>query len=151
MLLRLLLRRRRRKQPAGAQPAPSSCASSSPPRLLLLPLPSLRSKESREKRLQEDWKPAERQKKAVEFIDVLGTPFIGPSASELSANGRAAVEEFVLDRMMLGSRGQQHKHRLEKLRGSAWSPHVAPALTIIRRSIIPSTEYITRNTPPALS
>jgi hypothetical protein len=108
-------------------------------------------KESREKRLQEDWKPAERQKKAVEFIDVLGTPFIGPSASELSANGRAAVEEFVLDRMMLGSRGQQHKHRLEKLRGSAWSPHVAPALTIIRRSIIPSTEYITRNTPPALS
>jgi hypothetical protein len=94
---------------------------------------------------------AERQKAAsTEFIDILGTPFIGTLEGFTDA-GRKGVQAFVLSRMMEGSRGQQHGEKLSRLGRDAWAPHVPQALTLIRRCIIPSTAYILRNTPASMS
>jgi hypothetical protein len=86
----------------------------------------------------------------AEFIDVLGAPFIG-TMEGMTEGGRAAVQQFVYDRMMNGSRGQQHLHRLQRLRDPAWQPFLSAALTVIRKSILPSACYIIRNTPSSLS
>jgi hypothetical protein len=95
-------------------------------------------------------KPKAKEAAETEFIDILGAPFV-PRASDLSAEGRKKVEQFVYEKMMDGAHGQQHLHRLQRMRDPSWGPYLSPALTIIRKSIIPSTSYIIRNTPALLS
>jgi hypothetical protein len=80
-----------------------------------------------------------------EFIEVLGVAVF--HSATLSVEGRLAVKEFVKDRILNGSRGQQHLQRLRTLRDPVWRRFPAQAFTIIRRNILPSTVYITRNSP----
>jgi len=80
------------------------------------------------------------------FIDVLGAPFVTEPQS-LTAQQELIVENFIRERMLHGSRGQQHAARLKKLSKEAWLPHISAAFTIIKRSIIPSASYIIRNSP----
>jgi hypothetical protein len=94
--------------------------------------------------------PIKAKEAEVEFIDILGAPFIA-NVSDLTAGGKEKVQQFVYERMMDGAHGQQHLHRLQRMRDPAWGPHLSAGLTIIRVSILPSSTYIVRNTPPQLS
>jgi hypothetical protein len=88
--------------------------------------------------------------RTCEYIDILGTPFIGTTDGMTTA-GRTSVQTYVKSRMMDGSRGQLHLKRLQRLRLPAWEPHASTGLTIIRKSILPSASYIIRNTPADMS
>jgi len=109
--------------------------------------------ETRVMRARYQFPDNEEKRKAAataEFIDILGTPFVG-EPDKLTPAGEEAVQMFVYDRMMDGSRGQMHKHRLQSMRSEAWGEFLSAAPTVIRRSILPSTAYIVRNTPKRLS